>query len=84
LSEPSVFLPVGVALGRPTFRADYRTGYLDRPKEDPARSIGSEAEPPGGRLFDLSPVGTLAIALAVAAWFAWSALMVQTDLSAGG
>jgi hypothetical protein len=32
----------------------------------------------------LSPVGTLAIALAVAAWFAWSALMVQTDLSAGG
>jgi hypothetical protein len=27
---------------------------------------------------------SLAIALAVAAWFAWSALMVGTDLSAGG
>jgi hypothetical protein len=26
----------------------------------------------------------LAIALALGAWFAWSALMVQTDLSAGG
>lgn len=47
----------------------------------PSRRSGTAG---GTTLFDLSPVGTLAIALAVAAWFAWSALKVQTDLSAGG